>query len=111
MVDRRMGAMEQAHGGTLFLDELGEMPLAMQAKLLRVLEDLRFRRLGGKQELQADVRIIAATNRDPMKAIKDGSLREDLYYRLNVFQIHFAAAAVNGKGRYSANRRSHDRSR
>ncbi|HEY3742725.1 MAG TPA: sigma-54 dependent transcriptional regulator [Bryobacteraceae bacterium] len=87
-VDRRMGAMEQAHGGTLFLDELGEMPMAMQAKLLRVLEDLRFRRLGGKQEIQADVRIIAATNRDPMVTIKDGSLREDLYYRLNVFQIH-----------------------
>jgi DNA-binding NtrC family response regulator len=87
-VDRRAGAMEAAHGGTLFLDELGDMPLAMQAKLLRVLEDLRFRRLGGKQEIQADVRIIAATNRDPLKAIKDNSLREDLYYRLNVFQIH-----------------------
>ena len=87
-VERRAGAMEAAQGGTLFLDELGEMPMAMQAKLLRVLEDLRFRRLGGKQELQADVRIIAATNRDPMKSIKSGSLREDLYYRLNVFQIH-----------------------
>ncbi len=87
-VERRIGAMEAAQGGTLFLDELGEMPLPMQAKLLRVLEDLRFRRLGSKQELQADVRIIAATNRDPMLAIKDGLLREDLYYRLNVFQIH-----------------------
>ena len=87
-VDRRLGAMEQAQAGTLFLDELGEMPLPMQAKLLRVLEDLRFRRLGGKQELQADVRIIAATNRDPLKSIKDGTLREDLYYRLNVFHIH-----------------------
>ena len=87
-VERRAGAMEAAQGGTLFLDELGEMPLPMQAKLLRVLEDLRFRRLGGKQEIQADARIIAATNRDPLKSIKDGSLREDLYYRLNVFQIH-----------------------
>lgn len=87
-VERRAGAMEAAQGGTLFLDELGEMPMAMQAKLLRVLEDLRFRRLGGKQEMQADVRVLAATNRDPMKAIKDATLREDLYYRLNVFQIH-----------------------
>ena len=87
-VERRAGAMEAAQSGTLFLDELGEMPMAMQAKLLRVLEDLRFRRLGGKQELQADVRIIAATNRDPLKAIKETTLREDLYYRLNVFQIH-----------------------
>ena len=86
--ERRAGAMEVAQNGTLFLDELGDMPLAMQAKLLRVLEDLRFRRLGGKQEIQADVRIIAATNRDPMKSIRDGTLREDLYYRLNVFQIH-----------------------
>lgn len=87
-VERRLGAMELAQGGTLFLDEVGEMPMPMQAKLLRVLEDLRFRRLGGKQELQADVRIIAATNRDPLKSIKEGALREDLYYRLNVFQIH-----------------------
>lgn len=87
-VERRIGALEAAGGGTLFLDELGEMPIALQAKLLRVLEDLRFRRLGSKQELQADVRILAATNRDPMKAIQAGTLREDLYYRLNVFQIH-----------------------
>ena len=87
-VERRAGAIEAANGGTLFLDEIGEMPLPMQAKLLRVLEDLRFRRLGGKAEMQADVRIVAATNRDPLKAIKEGSLREDLYYRLNVFQIH-----------------------
>jgi transcriptional regulator with PAS, ATPase and Fis domain len=87
-MERRAGALELAEGGTLFLDELGEMPLAMQAKLLRVLEDLRFRRLGGKQEHTADVRVIAATNRDPVQAIKDGKLREDLYYRLNVFQIH-----------------------
>ena len=87
-VERRAGAIEMAQSGTLFLDELGEMPLPMQAKLLRVLEDLRFRRLGGKQEIQADVRIIAATNRDPQQSIRDGMLREDLYYRLNVFQIH-----------------------
>lgn len=86
-VERRIGAIQAAEGGTLFLDELGEMPLPMQVKLLRVLEDLRFRRLGGTREYQADVRIVAATNRDPISAIKDGKLREDLFYRLNVFQI------------------------
>jgi DNA-binding NtrC family response regulator len=64
------------------------MPVAMQAKLLRVLEDFKFRRLGGRAELTADVRVIAATNRDPQKAIREGKLREDLYYRLNVFGIH-----------------------
>ena len=86
-VERRAGALEAAAGGTLFLDELGEMPIGMQAKLLRVLEDLKFRRLGGKQELTADVRVLAATNVEPLKAIKEGKLREDLYYRLNVFQL------------------------
>jgi len=86
-VDRRIGALESGNGGTLFLDELGEMPMAMQAKLLRVLEDFKFRRLGSRQELKADVRIIAATNRDPLKAIQEGKLREDLYYRVNVFHM------------------------
>src|SRR5579862_8787656 len=85
--DRRAGAMELANGGTLFLDEIGEMPITMQAKLLRVLEDFKFRRLGGKTELFADVRLISATNRAPAKAIGDGKLREDLFYRLNVFHI------------------------
>jgi len=86
-VDRKAGALELAEGGTLFLDEIGEMPLAMQAKLLRVLEDFRFRRIGGKSELQADVRLLSATNRPPDVAIREGKLREDLYYRLNVFHI------------------------
>jgi len=86
-IERRTGALESAQGGTLFLDEIGEMPMAMQTKLLRVLEDLRFRRVGGKIEMQADVRVVAATNRDPKKAIQEGKLREDLYYRLNVFEI------------------------
>jgi DNA-binding NtrC family response regulator len=86
-VERRIGALEASNGGTLFLDELGEMPLPMQAKLLRVLEDFHFRRLGSRVELSADVRIIAATNREPAKAIQDGKLREDLYYRLDVFHI------------------------
>jgi DNA-binding NtrC family response regulator len=85
--ERRVGAMESANGGTLFLDEIGEMPMPMQAKFLRVLEDFQFRRLGGRQDLKADVRIVAATNRDPLKAIQEGKLREDLYYRLNVFHI------------------------
>lgn len=86
-VERRIGALESAHGGTLFLDEIGEMPMLMQPKLLRVLEDFRFRRLGSRQEQSSDVRIVAATNRDPLKAIQDGKLREDLFYRLNVFNI------------------------
>jgi len=87
-VERRLGAIEHANGGTLFLDELAEMPILMQAKFLRVLEDFKFRRIGGKQELSADVRIVAATNRDPIEAIRENKLREDLYYRLNVFEIH-----------------------
>jgi DNA-binding NtrC family response regulator len=86
-VERRIGCIEMAECGTLFLDEIAEMPVAMQAKLLRVLEDFRYRRIGGKQELKADVRILAATNRDPQKAIAQGKLREDLFYRLGVFQI------------------------
>jgi DNA-binding NtrC family response regulator len=86
-VERRIGCIEMAECGTLFLDEIAEMPVAMQAKLLRVLEDFRYRRIGGKQELKADVRILAATNRDPQKAIAQGKLREDLFYRLGVFHI------------------------
>lgn len=86
-VDKRIGCMELAHGGTLFLDELGEMPMPIQAKLLRVLEDFKLRRLGGKQEIAVDVRIVAATNREPRIAIENQKLREDLYYRLNVFHI------------------------
>lgn len=86
-VDRRIGCIEMAEKGTLFLDELAEMPVQMQAKLLRVLQDFRYRRVGGKQEMQADVRVIAATNRPPREAIEAGTLREDLFYRLNVFHI------------------------
>src|SRR5712692_8814076 len=86
-VERRVGCFELADEGTLLLDEIGEMPIATQAKLLRVLEDSRVRRLGGKTEMPVDVRIIAATNRPPEEAIESKSLREDLYYRLNVFHI------------------------
>jgi len=84
----RPGCFELANGGTLFLDEIGEMPLQLQPKLLRVLEDGKVRRLGGKQEYEFDVRVIAATNQEPRNAIQDGKLREDLYYRLTVFTVH-----------------------
>lgn len=85
--ERRAGRFEQAKGGTLFLDEIGDMPLPMQAKLLRVLEEKSFQRVGGSQSLRADVRIVAATHRDLGHAIRKGAFRQDLYYRLNVFPI------------------------
>jgi DNA-binding NtrC family response regulator len=86
-VATRQGVFEQANGGTLLIDEIAEMPMALQPKLLRVLADGRVRRLGGTYEFEFDVRVLAATNRDPLKAIEDGKLREDLYYRLNVVPI------------------------
>ena len=85
--ERRAGCFELANGGTLLLDEIGEMPSATQAKLLRVLEERKFRRLGARTEQEVDVRVLAATNRDPGQAVASGSLRPDLYYRLNVFNI------------------------
>jgi DNA-binding NtrC family response regulator len=87
-VERRTGCFELAEGGTLLLDEIGEMPVATQAKLLRVLEDRKFRRLGSKVETTVDVRVLAATNKVPEEAVARGELRNDLYYRLNVFNIH-----------------------
>ncbi len=86
-IKRREGYFELAKGGTIFLDEITEMPIELQVKLLRVLEESKFRRVGGNEEITIDARIIAASNRDPQKAITDGKLREDLYYRLNVFPI------------------------
>ena len=83
----RAGKFESAHGGTLFLDEVGELSLDNQIKLLRVLEEKSFYRLGGNKNIQVDVRIVAATNRDLLKAIEMGEFREDLYYRLNVAGI------------------------
>jgi DNA-binding NtrC family response regulator len=87
-VERRTGCFELAEGGTLLLDEIGEMPIATQAKLLRVLEDRKLRRLGSKGETSVDVRVLAATNKPPEEAVARGELRNDLYYRLNVFNIH-----------------------
>jgi len=86
--ERRTGCFELAEGGTLLLDEIGEMPIATQAKLLRVLEDRKLRRLGAKSETAVDVRVLAATNKPPEEAVARGELRNDLYYRLNVFNIH-----------------------
>ena len=90
-VATRQGVFEQANGGTLLIDEVAEMPMALQPKLLRVLADGRVRRLGGTYEFEFDVRVLAATNRDPMKAIEEGKLREDLYYRLNVVPMMLPA--------------------
>jgi DNA-binding NtrC family response regulator len=87
-LERRTGCFELAEGGTLLLDEIGEMPVATQAKLLRVLEDRKLRRLGSKAETTIDVRVLAATNKVPEEAVATGQLRNDLYYRLNVFNIH-----------------------
>jgi len=86
--ERRAGCFEIAQHGTLLLDEIGEMPMQTQAKLLRILEDSKVRRLGGRTEFEVDVRVVAATNKVPEEAVRGGHLREDLYYRLNVFHVH-----------------------
>jgi DNA-binding NtrC family response regulator len=84
---QRKGRFELANLGTIFLDEIGEIPLSMQAKLLRVLQDRRFERVGGTQTVETDVRVVAATNKDLLRLAKEGKFREDLYYRLNVVKI------------------------
>jgi DNA-binding NtrC family response regulator len=86
-VGRRIGCFEMAHGGTLLLDEVAEMHPVVQAKFLRVLEERTFRRVGGTAEIQVDTRVIASTNQDPEEAVRNGKLRADLFYRLNVFPI------------------------
>lgn len=88
---RRPGCFELAEGGTLLLDEISEMPAMLQAKLLRVIEERKVRRLGSQKEIDVDVRILAATNQDPQEAIAKGTLREDLLYRLNVFRVQLPA--------------------
>jgi DNA-binding NtrC family response regulator len=87
-LERRPGCFELAHEGTIFLDEIAEMNPGTQAKFLRILQDGSVRRLGGKTEIKVDVRVLAATNKDPVKAIQEGAFREDLYYRLNVVSLH-----------------------
>lgn len=86
-VKERVGKFELANGGTLFLDEITEMPIQLQSKLLRVLQENIVEKLGGNRQITLDVRVVAATNRDPLQAVKEGKLREDLYYRLNVIQL------------------------
>jgi DNA-binding NtrC family response regulator len=86
-VARKLGKVELAKGGTLFLDEIAELPGELQAKFLRVLQERTFARVGGTEELHADIRVIAATNKDPAVLVREGRFREDLYYRLNVFPI------------------------
>jgi transcriptional regulator with PAS, ATPase and Fis domain len=86
-VSQRKGRFELAHGGTLFLDEVGDIPAAMQSKLLRVLQERQFERVGGTQNIAVDVRVVAATNRCLRQMVRDGTFREDLYYRLNVVKI------------------------
>jgi two-component system response regulator AtoC len=90
-IKERVGKFELADGGTLFLDEVTEMPVQLQAKLLRALQENVIERVGGNRPIAVDIRVIAATNRNPSEAIKEGKLREDLYYRLNVFRIDLPA--------------------
>jgi len=89
-LQRREGRFELANGGTIFLDEIGELPLDVQAKLLRVLQEQEFERVGSSKTLKVDVRVVAATNRDLRKAVASGAFREDLFYRLQVFDIAIA---------------------
>jgi DNA-binding NtrC family response regulator len=87
-INQRLGRFEQAHGSTLFLDEIGDMPLELQAKLLRVLQEREFQRLGSSETIQVDVRVVAATNAGLLERVRQGRFREDLYYRLNVVPMH-----------------------
>jgi two-component system NtrC family response regulator len=94
--NRRIGMIEKAHEGTLFLDEIGELPIQLQVKLLRFLQDLKIQRVGGREEIDIDTRIIAATNIDLQKAIKEGKFREDLYYRISVISVGLPSLRERG---------------
>ncbi|MCW5978019.1 MAG: sigma-54-dependent Fis family transcriptional regulator [Bryobacteraceae bacterium] len=96
-VAQHVGRFERAHGGTLFLDEIGELDGNLQAKLLRVLQERRFERVGGTREIAADARVIAATNRNLKRQVEDGKFREDLYYRLNMFPIEIPPLRDRGE--------------
>jgi transcriptional regulator with PAS, ATPase and Fis domain len=93
----RVGRLEQGNGGTVFLDEIGEMTPTLQAKLLRVLEEKSFERVGGNRTIHSDVRIIAATNRKPEEQVSEGKFREDLYYRLNVLRVQLPPLRERGQ--------------
>jgi len=93
-INQRIGRFEQANGSTLFLDEIGEMPFELQAKLLRVLQEREFQRLGSSETIRVDVRVVAATNADLLERVRQGRFREDLYYRLNVVPIHLPPLRV-----------------
>ena len=95
-VERHLGCFEQADGGTLFLDEITEMALEIQPKFLRVLEEGQIRRIGGNKHISVSVRAVAATNRQPLSAVKDGKLRQDLFYRLNVFHVELPPLRERG---------------
>ncbi len=93
----QMGKFELANGGTIFLDEIGDLPLHLQPKILRVLQEQSFTKIGGKEEICVDVRIIAATNRELETMVKHGQFRQDLYYRLNVIPIYLPSLKDRGK--------------
>src|SRR6185436_11129183 len=93
---KRVGRFEQANGGTLFLDEIGDIPLSIQVKLLRVLQERTFERVGGNESIKVDVRLVAATNRDLAADVRDGKFREDLYYRLNVVHVEMPPLRLRG---------------